>query len=235
MLQPRLFAPPGLRDAGIFALITKPLNGVKRLSADPELFTLPARRGRAVRLGKGEAIQIINTHGSQVVDTWVFNAEDLTEFLSNEHMRATLGKLWPGNGDALITNRRRPIMIMEEDTSPGRHDTLIAACDDYRYGLLGCTDYHDNCTDNLFAAMRRIGIEAPECPSPLNLWMNIPVAADGSTSWGEPLSRPGDHVILRARMDCVVAMSACPQDILPINGAACQPTEAHYRILNRLH
>ena len=129
-----------------------------------------------MRLRAGEAIQIINTHGSQVVDTWAFNAEDLTEFMSNEHMRATLGKLWPGKGDALITNRRRAILLVEEDTSPWRHDTLIAACDDYRYGLLGCTDYHDNCTDNLNAAMRRIGLKAPECPSPLNLWMNIPVA-----------------------------------------------------------
>lgn len=205
------------------------------MSADPELFLLPARGSSAVTLAKGEAIQIINTHGSQVVDTWVFNAEDRTEFLSNEHIRATLGKLWPAKGDALVTNRRRPIVIMEEDTSPGRHDTLIAACDVYRYGLLGCTDYHDNCTDNLHAAMMRIGLEAPECPSPLNLWMNIPAAPDGSTSWGEPLSKPGDYVVLRAQMDCIVAMSACPQDILPINGAACQPTEAHYRILPGAH
>ena len=201
------------------------------MSEETELFAIPARKGRAVRLSAGEAIQIVNTHGAQVVDTWAFNAEDPTEFVSNEHMRASLGKLWPGQGDPLITNRRRPILILEEDTSPGRHDTLIAACDDYRYGLLGCTDYHDNCTDNLHAAMRRIGIALSECPSPLNLWMNIPVAGDGSTSWGEPLSKPGDHVVLRAQIDCIVAMSACPQDILPINGAACQPTEAHYRIL----
>ena len=201
------------------------------MSEETELFAIPARRGLAVRLSAGEAIQIVNTHGAQVVDTWAFNAEDPTEFVSNEHMRASLGKLWPGQGDPLITNRRRPILILEEDTSPGRHDTLIAACDDYRYGLLGCTDYHDNCTDNLHAAMRRIGIALSECPSPLNLWMNIPVAGDGSTSWGEPLSKPGDHVVLRAQIDCIVAMSACPQDILPINGAACQPTEAHYRIL----
>jgi len=201
------------------------------MSEETELFAIPARRGRAVRLSAGEAIQIVNTHGAQVVDTWAFNAEDPTEFVSNEHMRASLGKLWPGQGDPLITNRRRPILILEEDTSPGRHDTLIAACDDYRYGLLGCTDYHDNCTDNLHAAMRRIGIALSECPSPLNLWMNIPVSGDGSTSWGEPLSKPGDHVVLRAQIDCIVAMSACPQDILPINGAACQPTEAHYRIL----
>lgn len=201
------------------------------MPAETDLSTLPARSGRAVRLGTGEAIQIVNTHGSQVVDTWVFSAEDMSEFLSNEHMRATLGRLWPAKGDALITNRRRPIMMIEEDTSPGKHDTIMAACDRHRYRLLGCEEYHDNCTDNLQAAMEQLGLDAPECPSPLNLWMNIPVAADGSTTWGEPLSKPGDHVVLRAQMDCVVAMSACPQDMLPINGAACQPTEAHYRIL----
>jgi len=195
--------------------------------------TLPARRGRAVRLTAGQALKIINTHGSQVVDTWCFSADDLSEFMSNEHTRPTLGSIFPKKGDHLYTNRRRAILHLEEDTSPGLHDTLMAACDDYRYGLLGCTEYHDNCTDNLYAGMRQIGLRPPECPSPLNLWMNIPVGPDGSTQWGEPISRPGDYVVLRARMDCVVAMSACPQDLLPINGAAGKPTEAHYVVLGR--
>lgn len=200
--------------------------------AASEIFTIPARRGRAARLSKGQAIKIINTHGQQVVDTWCFNAEDLTEFMSMEHLRPTIGSIFPRKGHELVTNRRRPILFFEEDTSPGVHDTLIAACDDYRYGMLGCTEYHDNCTENLHAAMRQIGLRAPETPSPLNMWMNIPVSADGSTSWGEPLSKPGDYVILRARMDCIVAMSCCPQDMLPINGAAGKPTEAHYQILD---
>ena len=64
------------------------------------------------------------------------------------------------------------------------------------------------------------------------MWMNIPVDPEGNTSWGEPVSKPGDYVVLRARMDCIVAMSACPQDILPINGSAGKPTEAHYQILD---
>jgi uncharacterized protein YcgI (DUF1989 family) len=200
--------------------------------SDLELFHLPQRGSSAINLAKGEAIQIINTHGSQVVNTWVFNSEDTTEFLSNEHMRATLGKVWPEKTDTLVTNKRRPIICLEEDTSPGRHDTLIPACDIYQYGSLGCNEYHDNCVDNLYSAMMRIGIELSECPSPLNLWMNNPIAADSSLRLGEPLSKPGDYVVLRAQMDCFVAMSACPQDIVPINGVACQPTEAHYRILS---
>ena len=201
------------------------------MTQDSELHTVPARRGRAVRLSKGQSIKIINTHGQQVVDTWAFSAEDPTEFMSMEHLRATLTRIFPHAGDHLVTNRRRPILYFAEDTSPGIHDTLMAACDDYRYGLLNCTEYHDNCTDNLFAAMRNIGLSPPECPSPLNMWMNIPVVEGGNTEWGVPASKPGDYVVLRAEMDCVVAMSCCPQDILPINGEACKPTEAHYKIL----
>ena len=196
------------------------------------LQTLPARRGRAVRLNKGQAIQIINTHGQQVVDTWAFNADDLSEFLSMEHLRASLSKIFPEKGDALITNRRRPILHLEEDTSPCRHDTVIAACDIHRYMGLGCRRYHDNCTDNLHAALGMLGLKAADCPSPLNLWMNIPIAPDGHIEWLPPLSKAGDHVTLRAALDCIVVMSACPQDMIPINGENCAPTEAHYRVLD---
>ncbi len=197
-----------------------------------ELQVVPARRGQAVRLAEGQAIQIINTHGQQVVDTWCFKADDMAESLSMEHMHASLQGIFPAKGDALVTNHRRPIVILEEDTSPGRHDTVIAACDVHRYALLGCTGYHDNCTDNLHAALAVLGLQAPDCPSPLNLWMNIPVAPDGRITWGEPLCKPGDFVILRAVMDCVVVMSTCPQDMIPVNGAACTPTEVHYRVLD---
>ena len=190
---------------------------------------VPARRGRAVRLRHGQSIRIVNTHGHQVCDTWAFSAEDPHEFLSLEHTRPTLGKIFPTKGDYLYSNRRRPMLYFVEDTSPGIHDTIIAACDDYRYGLLGCKDYHDNCTDNLIAAMRAIHAPLPEVPQPLNLWMNIPVKPDGRIEWGEPLSKPGDYVTLRAEMDVVVAMSACPQDILPINSG--KPVEVHYEVI----
>lgn len=194
-----------------------------------EIHEVPARKGRAVRLSKGQAIKMINTHGNQVVDTWAFSADDVSEYFSVEHWRATVTHIFPRVGDKLVTNRRRPIMSFEEDTSPGIHDTLMAACDVYRYGLLGCTEYHDNCTDNLSAAMRMIGITDHVTPSPLNMWMNIPVDAEGNTGWGEPVSKPGDYVVLRAEMDCIVAMSNCPQDLLPVNSG--RTVETHFQIL----
>jgi uncharacterized protein YcgI (DUF1989 family) len=96
--------------------------------------------------------------------------------------------------------------------------------------LLGCTEYHDNCADNLTAALAELGLATPTIPSPLNLFMHIPWTVEGILAWDEPVSQAGSHVTLQAEMDLVVAFSACPQDILPINGRARQPTEAHFRI-----
>jgi uncharacterized protein YcgI (DUF1989 family) len=189
--------------------------------------TILARRGKAITLKDGQHVKVINTHGQQVVDTWAFNSTDLTECMSMEHTRTALNRIAVRVGDSLVTNQRRPILTLVEDTSPGVHDTLIAACDRYRYALLGCTIYHDNCTDNLAAALAELRLQTLETPSPWNLFMNIPVQADGSLSFEPPVCKPGDYVLLRAELDCVVAFSACPQDIVPINGVACRPTEVH--------
>ena len=197
-----------------------------------DLIQIPARKGKAAFVSKGQSVKLVNTHGSQVVDTWAFVRHDLKEFMSMEHTRATLVKIMPACGDHLYTNRRRPILTITEDTTPGIHDTLMAACDNYRYALLGCTEYHDNCTDNLAAAMYELGLNAPLTPSPFNAFMNIPWNEDGELSFDPPESKPGDHILLEAQMDLVIAFSACPQDILPINGRQRTPVEAHFQILD---
>ncbi len=195
------------------------------------LIAIPARSGKAALMAKGQSVRVINTHGQQVVDTWAFARPDLTEFMSMEHSRTALARIMPQVGQSMVTNRRRPILTLVEDTSGGIHDTLLAACDRYRYELLGCEEYHDNCTDNLASALAELGLTPPETPSPWNLFMNIPVGSGGAVSFEPPVSRPGDHLTLRAETDCVIAFSACPQDMVPINGVDCVPTEAHFQIV----
>ncbi len=56
---------------------------------------IPARKGKAAFVAKGQTIRVINTHGEQVVDTWAFNRADLTEFMSMEHSRAGMQRLIP--------------------------------------------------------------------------------------------------------------------------------------------
>lgn len=201
-----------------------------RTAGQQEMRVIPARKGVAARVGKGQVVTVVNTHGTQVVDTWAFAADDVTEFMSMEHSRGAMLKLMPGIGDTLRSNRRRPMLTVVEDTSGGIHDTLIAACDRYRYEQLGHVGHHDNCTDNLAAALSALGLQPPETPSPLNLFMNIPVDGQGAIAFEAPVSEPGSYISLLAEMDLVVAFSACPQDLVPVNGTACSPTDAHYRI-----
>jgi len=195
------------------------------------MIEIPARCGKATRLGAGQCVRVINTFGQQVVDTWAFNAADIGEFMSMEHTRIAIERIIPQVGDALVTNRRRPILRLIDDTSGGIHDTLVAACDRWRYELLGCPTYHANCTDNLAAALGEMGVAPPETPAPLNLFMNIPVIDGNRIAVVPPISTPGSYVTLRAEMDCLVAFSACPQDMVPINGAAMTPTAAHFEVL----
>jgi uncharacterized protein YcgI (DUF1989 family) len=201
----------------------KPVQPVSDIGAT---VTLPARRGTAILLSQGQHISIVNRLGSQVVDTWAFNRNDIDEFMSMEHSRAALLKLSPAVGDTLVTNYRRPILTIVADTTPGIHDTLIAACDRYRYQQLGGREGHENCTDNLATALGELGIADAVTPSPLNLFMNIAAGSDGRITFLAPVSAPGQYVTLRAEMDLILALSACPQDLLPVNGLG--PTDVDF-------
>lgn len=196
------------------------------------VIVVPARRGRAFRLGAGRRIKIVNTHGTQVVDTWALALPDLVEAMSMHHTRAQLSSLRPVSGEPLYGTLRRPIMTLVEDTSPGVHDTLMAACDAARYELLGHEGHHDSCADNFRAALEQLGYEREAVPAPLNLFMNIPWSDDGRLEFRPPRSGPGDFVVLRAERDLIAVVSACPQDMVPINGPEMRPTDFQVEILS---
>jgi uncharacterized protein YcgI (DUF1989 family) len=179
---------------------------------------LKAREGIAVPVNAGQRVRVVNLEGGQVVDTWAINADDPDERMSMEHTRASLARLVPQVGDTLYSSRRRPIMTLVEDTSPGVHDTLIAACDPERYRLLGAPDDHASCATNFRSALAARGLQIDLVPAPLNLFMNIPWDAEGRLEFKPSPARAGDQVTLAAERDVIVVLSACPQDIVKISG-----------------
>ncbi|KAK5174260.1 uncharacterized protein LTR77_001340 [Saxophila tyrrhenica] len=166
------------------------------------------------------------------------------EFMSMPHSRAATLHLRPRVDDTLVSNIREPIMTLVEDTSPGIHDTLIAACDPARYKGLGVENWeqHGSCAENLVLALKelneRAGLKGNKgvgaevtinsVPAPLNLFMNIPWDEDGDIGFHAPKGKKGDYVRLKAERDIVVVMSACPQDVLDINGK--DPQDAHFLV-----
>ena len=172
-------------------------------------YTLPARTGIAVPLSPHQTLKVINTHGTQVVDTWAFTLSssstsppDLSHHMSMSHTRARNNRFSPLTSDVLYTNHRLPILQLVEDTSPGVHDTVIAACDIWRYRELAGKEmsggdgyYHESCSENLKKALgSRFGKTDAELfggangPDPLNLWMNIPIHPKHTHSFTDPSS-----------------------------------------------
>lgn len=178
---------------------------------------VPPREGRGVRIGAGARFAIVDLEGRQCVDLFAFCAEDVAEYASAEHTRVHVSRLFPRPGEHFVTNRRRPLLLLEADNSPGVHDMLVAACDPSRYAGLGVQGWHASCQENLQHVMAELGYPRVEVPQPINLFTNIPVGADGVLDWRPALTRPGDRVVLRTELDCIIVASSCPQDIVPIN------------------
>lgn len=192
-----------------------------------------AGQGRAVRLAAGEAVRIALPEGPQVADLFAFAAADLGESLSTEHTRSCIERLTPRPGEFFYSSRRRPMLRLVEDSSPGFHDMLLSACDRQRYALLGHAGPHRNCADNLREALAALGLVPPDIPSPVNLFQNVAVAADGTLAIRPPRAARGDSVVLEAAMDLVLVVSACPMDIAPTNGADRTPRAISLRRLGR--
>ena len=180
---------------------------------------VPGGRARAVHVQAGDTVRVVNTHGTQVVDFWAVRADRPEIALSMQHSRIRWRNLRPKPGDEMLDEERATMLTLLEDTSPGVHDTVIAACDPFRYAQLGAAPDHRSCCTNFAEALADLSIvRATPVPAPLNLFMNIPWDMEGNITFEPTVSAPGDSVLFRAEVDIVVIASACPMDIVPING-----------------
>ncbi len=191
--------------------------------------TVPARSGRSVELRAGQVLRVVDLEGTQVADLVAVSQADRHEYLDTSRTCSMLNRIYFRAGDQLLTNLRRPILdVIRDDV--GRHDMQMAACDERRYQLdFGAID-HPNCLANLTQALDSFGFNWWEVPNPVNIFQSTPVQDDGSFIQLPAQSRAGDCVELRALMDVLVAVSACPQDYVPINGL--QPTPIGLEVLD---
>jgi uncharacterized protein len=191
--------------------------------------TVPAASGVGIRLARGQRLRVIDTEGGQTGDVMAF-AADGSERFSSGRTADYVGRIYISTGDALWADRSNPLMTIVED-EVGRHDMLYAACSAEMYRLqYGIDGYHPNCTDNLTAALRELGIEPGVLPHALNIFMNVEVdPADGRLTILPSRARPGASMTFRAEMDLAVAISSCPAT--GCNGGAA-PRPLAYEILD---
>jgi uncharacterized protein YcgI (DUF1989 family) len=178
---------------------------------------VPGGFGGGWQARAGEYVTIVDLEGEQAGDFIAFAADDPDEWLSPVHCREVLRSIFVTAGDRLVSNRRRAVLeIVRDDV--GVHDATIPACDPTRYAVEFGVPGHRNCLENMWATVRDRGVPIERMPEPLNLFQNTPVVGDGRIGLTDPLSRPGQRIVLRALVDVFGSLSPCPQDIIPGNG-----------------
>jgi len=200
---------------------------VAELSMKEEIH-VPAGRGAGFRLGAGQFVQVVDVEGQGCADFFAFGAADPSEYLSASHTRVAVERLFPRVNQSFFSSLRRPMFQFEADHTPGIHDMLFAACDPDRYAQYGVPG-HASCAENLRGALRALDVQPGHVPQPVNFFMNVAVRTDGSVEFGSPQTAPGDYVLLRAFRDCLVVISACPQEWNP--AANFHPSELLARVL----
>lgn len=185
---------------------------------------IPARKARAFEVESGATISIVCPQGEQVADLVGFNLQDPDEYLSVSHTRNMLWRLYLKVGDCLVSNRREALLeIVQDDV--GTHDLLCVACDEQRYLLDYGVAGHPNCLANFQAILGALGRPSAWVPDPINIFQNGHVSSGRTLEIAPNIAKPGDQLVMKARKDLLLMVSACPQDLAPTNNYIPKPID----------
>lgn len=189
-------------------------------------FEIAPRTGVAFRVRRGQTLKVIDPLGAQVSDLLAYNSNDVREVISNGRTFDYEETINLTNGNRLWSNRSQPMLTIGEDTV-GRHDFLLTPCSEATFRRFYPEQpVHRGCFGNLAEALAPHGVEPDMIPCAFNLFMNVPLAPDGSLRVDRPLSGAGDFVRMRAEMDLIVGLTAC--SAYASNGGSFKPI--HYEI-----
>lgn len=184
------------------------------------------RTGASFTLAQDQVLRVIDPEGSQVSDLLAFNAEDVRETVSNGRTFDYEETIKLTTGNRLWSNRSNIMLEIVED-SVGTHDFLLTPCSEATFRhFYPEHPVHRGCFGNLAEALAPYGIEPDAIPCAFNVFMNVPVGADGALRVDPPPSKPGDFLRLRAAMDLVIGLTAC--SAYASNGGSFKPI--HYEI-----
>ncbi len=187
-----------------------------------EVIEIPAASGKSFVVRKGQLVRIIDIEGKQVGDFICFNLHNFSDKFSAGRTRRNNNKLRISTGDPLFSNLCRVMFTIEEDTC-GIHDLLYPPCCRWVYENVYKVPPKTGCLEHLAASLKDRGLREEDIPDPFNVFMRADVIDSNYLQMREPNSKAGDHIDLRAEMDCLVALSACAVDCGPCNAGKLKP------------
>ena len=187
---------------------------------------MPYNTGASFEVRRGQTIRI---EGRTTADTVAFNLHNLRERFDQARTKVAQAKIFLRQGDRLLSKFNTTMLTITADTWRGdNHDLQKGMCSASTYKLFGGdlfetyrlreifgierSDLPDHgCWENLIDGLKGYDIAAEDIPSPFNVFQDMKI--DGATGRMDMTNKQPDrpeHVDLRAEMDCLVGISACP-------------------------
>lgn len=196
-------------------------------------FIVPKCTGKAFKVEKGQFFRVIEYEGKQVASLMFFNAHNYKEqFMAefsgglNYFQPPDLGKIGSHYrlGELYSKVPYENIMLRVTDNKIGDH-FLGTHCTKRTMAIHGNSE-HRSCSDNFSEALHEFGLQLQDIysPSVFNAFANIRIdtKGDGAIKVHPPRSSKGDYIEFLAEMDVLAVVSACPDDISPINDTVCK-------------
>ena len=161
----------------------------------------------------GERLRLAQPAGEQVADFVSFNRDDVSEMLSMHSSRAVNLSWRLTEPHVLYSNRTRAMWQIEEDLTRENY-CGGGFCSEHlnvaRYGAVAAGA--PNCQSNLEAAVRGYGMDRRSfnVDACFNDFMTVTSDQDGKWEIRPPKGKPGDHIVMRALVPQIVAISNCP-------------------------
>lgn len=183
---------------------------------------LAQNTGWSGEMNKG---QIIRISATTTVDFVFFKLQNLRERFDQARTKVYNMTLFVTAGHKLMgRNNQHMMTILTDGFKEGTHDLQKGMCSGYRFqlakqeGRLG--EYYPRqineipdhgCYENLSRALAPCGIIPEDIPSPFNLNQHMKIdGVTGKMEHTQVRPRTGNYMDIRAEMDLLVALSACP-------------------------
>lgn len=185
---------------------------------------IPATEGRACLVGAGQVLRIAQVHGRQVADATFLNADDHREGF---HVGQSIAlNMFSGIGTmtryAHLYSRppfENPMLTVVDDPVGEHFAWNGGRCSPRTYELrrdanrLSAGEHQRSCQQNLEEALAAFGVPPHAIPDVFNIWMRNDDAAsvrEGRLVFLPPTAGKDDYIDLRAEMNVLAAISACP-------------------------
>jgi urea carboxylase-associated protein 2 len=158
------------------------------------------------QLARGEALRIVNTHGTSAVSMVAWSQADTSERLNTADTMKIQWSTGLRKGRLLFTEMGRVACSVIEDTS-GAHDALTGPTTRTCVGTGTDGVQRRNSRDNFLLAAAKLGLSRRDVPACVNFFAPVTLDERGRFVWHAERRRPGDFVDLRAEMDLWVVLS----------------------------